>query len=93
MTPNKCLKYNHPIKPQMDYTDEWFDLNHFSCTFQYNSKDLNPCSENEGEADLRLLPLISHMQCWFSHAVAYFFLFYLFVFFNLETIKLQFTTD
>ena len=30
MTSNKCLKYNHPTKPQMSYTYEWFDLNHFS---------------------------------------------------------------
>ena len=29
MTSNKCLKYNHPIKPQKAYKYEWFDINYF----------------------------------------------------------------
>ena len=27
---DKCLKYNHPTKPQKAYTYGWFDMNHFS---------------------------------------------------------------
>ena len=31
MTSNKCLKYNHPIKPEcLIVLDGWFGLNHFS---------------------------------------------------------------
>ena len=30
MTSNKCLKYNHPTKPQKAYTYGWFDLNQIS---------------------------------------------------------------
>ena len=30
ITSNKCLKYNHPTKPQKAYTHGWFDLNRVS---------------------------------------------------------------